>query len=596
MLDGGADRSAVLLGVALVLILGGGALGWWGNTAGGQVEVRDVQFEGTNGTAMAGHLYVPQGASAEDPAPGVLAVHGYINTKQVQAPFATEYARRGYVVLAMDQTGHGYSEPPAFSNAFGGPDGLAYLHSRAVVDNDSVAITGHSMGGWAITAAAGVHPRKYSASLYQGSAPGPIPGFSAIPDATAPNGSATYPRNMGVVFSEYDEFHWLMWGAETAAAAPNSEKMRGQFGTDEPVSTDRVYGDVSAGSARKLYTPATTHPGDHISAAAVADSVDWLGRTVPTDTQLAPSNQLWYLKEIGTFLALLGAVLFVFPAGKLLLGRDALAGAVADVGAPVTEKGMGWYGNALLAALVPILTYYPAMVIGDNAVPATPPFTQQITNGVLLWALVNTVVAALLVGIWHYRRDSGGDALARYGLDTGDGYGAVTRAAAVALAVVGSLYLLLVVVDAAFNVDFRIWFIALKLLAPWHVLPFLAALPVLTAFTVVLGVLLHGRLRTGATTDSLRRAMATNTLLVAGGFVLLVAVQYVPLFTGNALLLPQLALYAIVSLSFVPVLAAVAVISTYFYHRTGRVWTGAFVNALLLAWFLVAGTATHAVL
>jgi pimeloyl-ACP methyl ester carboxylesterase len=596
MLDGTGDRTAVLLGVALVLILGGGALGYWGNTAGGEIEVRDVQFAGTNGTTLAGHLYVPQGVSTEDPAPGVLAVHGYVNTKQVQAPFAIEYARRGYVVLALDQTGHGYSEPPAFAHGFGGPDGLAYLHSRDIVRNDSVAITGHSMGGWAITAAAGVHPQKYRASLYQGSAPGPIPGFSAIPDGTAPNGSYTYPRNMGVVFSEYDEFHWLMWGAPAADAAAGTDKMKAQFGTDERVTTDRVYGDVSAGSARKLYTPATTHPGDHISTAAVADSVDWLGRTVPTDTDLAPTDQVWYWKEVGTFLALLGAVLFVFPAGRLLLARDAFAGAATEGREAVATSGLGWYGNALLAALVPVLTYYPTMVVGDTMLPATPPFTQQLTNGVLLWALVNTVVAALLVGVWHYRRDSDGDALARYGLDTGEGYDAVTRAFGVALAVVGSLYLLLVVVDAAFNVDFRVWFVALKLLAPWHVVPFLAALPVLFAFTVTLGVLLHGRLRTPATTASLQRAMATNALVVAGGFVLLVAVQYVPLALNNALLIPQLALYAIVSLSFVPVLAVVALVSTYFYHRTGRVWTGAFVNALLLAWFLVAGTATHAAL
>ena len=38
--------------------------------------------------------------------------------------FAIEFARRGYVVLALDQTGHGYSGGAAFSNGFGGPDGL----------------------------------------------------------------------------------------------------------------------------------------------------------------------------------------------------------------------------------------------------------------------------------------------------------------------------------------------------------------------------------------------------------------------------------------------------------------------------------------
>ncbi|WP_424017464.1 alpha/beta hydrolase family protein [Halorientalis pallida] len=595
MVDVKIDRRVGLLVLSLVLVFGGGALGYWGHTAGGSVSVQDVQFEGTNGTTMSGHLYVPEGVSAENPAPGVLAVHGYINTKQVQAPFATEYARRGYVVLALDQTGHGGSEPPAFANAFGGPDGLAYLQSRSMVANDSIALSGHSMGGWAITAAAAVHPRKYDAAIYQGSGPGPIPGFP-IPNATAPNGSATFPRNVGVVFAEYDEFHWLMWGAPSAdsAAVRSATKTKAVFGAESAVEEGQIYGSVESGSARKLTTPATTHPGTHLSGAAVADSVEWLQRTVPTETDLSPTNQVWYWKEVGTLLALFGAVLFVFPAGSLLLDRDPFAAAVGAVPDAVTERGGWWYANAAVAAILPALTYYPAMILGDQMLSANAIFPQTITNGVAIWALVNTLLTVALVGIWHVRRDGDGDALTQLGLGTGERGGAVVRALGVAVAVVGAVYLSLVVVATLFNVDYRFWFVALKLLQPWHVGAFLVYLPVFGAFFVALGALLHGRLRTPATTTSLRRAMATNTVIVVGGFVLLVAAQYVPLLLGHALAAPPLALYAIVSLSFLPVLTAAAVISTYFYHRTGRVWTGAFVNAVLITWFLVASTATQA--
>lgn len=581
--------------LSLVLVLGGGALGYWGHTAGDSVTVQDVRFEGTNGTTMSGHLYVPEGVSAESPAPGVLAVHGYVNTKQVQSPFATEYARRGYVVLALDQTGHGGSEPPAFANAFGGPDGLAYLQSRSMVENDSVALSGHSMGGWAITAAAAVHPQKYNAAVYQGSGPGPIPGFP-IPNATAPNGSATFPRNVGVVFAEYDEFHWLMWGAAASDSATvlNADKTRAVFGTDDTVEEGRVYGSVGAGSARRLTTPATSHPGTHLSTAAVADSVEWLQRTVPTETDLSPTNQVWYWKELGTLLALFGAVLFVFPAGSLLLDRDPFSAAVATVPEAVTERSGWWYANAAVAALLPALTYYPAMILGDQVLSANALFPQTLTNGVAIWALVNTLLVVAFVGIWHVRRDGNGDAVARYGLGTGDNGGGVARALGVAVVVVGAVYLSLLAVDTLFNVDYRFWFVALKLLQPWHLGAFLLYLPVFGGFFVALGVLLHGRLRTPEASTSLRRAMATNAAVVVGGFVLLVAVQYVPLVLGHALAAPALALYAIVSLSFLPVLTLAALLSTYFYHRTGRVWTGAFLNAVLVTWFLVAGTATQA--
>ena len=86
---------------------------------------------------MSGLLYIPSSVYSKDdkgatkivPAPGIVAIHGYINSRETQDGFAIEYARRGYVVLASDQTGHGYSDGPAFANGFGGPDALAYLRT-----------------------------------------------------------------------------------------------------------------------------------------------------------------------------------------------------------------------------------------------------------------------------------------------------------------------------------------------------------------------------------------------------------------------------------------------------------------------------------
>ena len=108
----------------LILILAGGLLAHFTQTAGG-IKIQDVRFKGAKGNTMSALLYIPPNATAQTPAPGILAVHGYINSRETQDGFAIEFARRGYVVLALDQTGHGYSDPPAFANGFGGPDGLA---------------------------------------------------------------------------------------------------------------------------------------------------------------------------------------------------------------------------------------------------------------------------------------------------------------------------------------------------------------------------------------------------------------------------------------------------------------------------------------
>ena len=124
----------VVVGVALASLI---------QTDFGQVSARDVRFVGAAGNLMSGLLYTPQGATAEQPAPAVLAVHGYINTRETQSSFSIELARRGYVVLALDQSGHGYSDGPAFGYGFGGPDGLSYLRSLAFVDPLRVGLEGH---------------------------------------------------------------------------------------------------------------------------------------------------------------------------------------------------------------------------------------------------------------------------------------------------------------------------------------------------------------------------------------------------------------------------------------------------------------------
>ncbi|MHB8626929.1 MAG: alpha/beta hydrolase family protein [Aggregatilineales bacterium] len=133
--------------VALLLVFGGGFLAFETQTAGGTIKIRDIRFVGTNGTIMSALLYIPKGVTAKTPAPGIVAIHGYINSRETQDGFAIEFARRGYVVLALDQTGHGYSDPPAFANGFGGPDGLKYLRSLDIVDPNNIGLEGHSMGG-----------------------------------------------------------------------------------------------------------------------------------------------------------------------------------------------------------------------------------------------------------------------------------------------------------------------------------------------------------------------------------------------------------------------------------------------------------------
>ncbi|MEQ8859696.1 MAG: alpha/beta hydrolase [Pseudomonadales bacterium] len=562
---------------ALGLILAGTLLAAYVQTDGGAVTVHDVRFVGATGNGMSGLLYVPDGARPESPAPAVLAVHGYINSRETQSGFAIELARRGVVVLALDQTGHGYSDPPAFAAGFGGPDGLAHLRGLGFVDARRIGLEGHSMGGWAVQMAAASQPDGYAAMVLEGSSTGTF---------GAPDGTPETPRNLAVVFSRYDEFSALMWDAGVPADIVDTAKLKTLFGTAEPVRVGELYGDPAAGTARLLAMPAVTHPGDHLSSEAIGAAVAWFQARLAV-TGPAPLEQVWYWKELATLIALAGLLLLIFPVFDRLLGWRAFAAVRTDPVATVTwSRGRGAV-NLLVTALLPVLLFFPLQTAAESLLPANPLLPQQITNGILLWAWGSGLVSLALFAVWL--RGSG-HSLGELGLPLSLPLAA--RAAGLALGCCGVLYL--VVVAAAFflDVDFRFWVVALKTMAPFHVPLFLIYLPLFAVFFLVLSLCLHTQLGNAA---SWRRDLWRNGLVLSGGFVLLLVLQYTPLLLGGTLLLPSQPLLTIVAFQFVVLLAVVAVVSTYCFARTNNVYAGAFLNSVFVTWYIVAGTATQAV-
>ena len=84
------------------------------------MTLHDLRFTSASGHRLAASLYVPPGATPANPAPAVLSIHASLASRAAQSGLAIELARRGYVVLALDQPGHGQSDPPASADGLGG--------------------------------------------------------------------------------------------------------------------------------------------------------------------------------------------------------------------------------------------------------------------------------------------------------------------------------------------------------------------------------------------------------------------------------------------------------------------------------------------
>ncbi|CAN5217979.1 hypothetical protein BH09PSE2_BH09PSE2_07050 [soil metagenome] len=345
-------------------------------------SVRDVRFKGVDGTTFSALVYKPRTATPDTPAPGILAVHGYINTRETQSAFAIEFARRGYVVVALDQRGHGYRGGAATTKGFGGPGGLTFLRSLPFVNKDEIGLEGHSMGGWTILAAAAAMPDAYKAMVLEGSSTG---------KPFAAPGTPTWPRNLALVYSRYDEFAPLMWGAPTASAVGSTAKLKALFGADATVAPARLYGDIASGTGRILHQPTATHPGDHISKVAVGEAADCFARTLHGGTPRLASDQVWWWKEAGTGLFLAGIGALILGLFDLLLSLRGFTGLRAAPVAQATHRGGRWWARWLTLTLIPPVTFF-LLPISVSPLKPSGLFPQAITNWLIVWAVVNVLI------------------------------------------------------------------------------------------------------------------------------------------------------------------------------------------------------------
>jgi pimeloyl-ACP methyl ester carboxylesterase len=572
------SRKGTLAAIGVVLILLGGLLAHFTQTTNG-IRIEDVRFKGAKGNTMSALVYIPANATEKTPAPGILAVHGYINSRETQDGFAIEFARRGYVVVALDQTGHGYSDPPAIANGFGGPDGLNYLRSLPYVDKDNIGLEGHSMGGWTVLAAATAMPDAYKSVVLEGSSTG---------KPFAAEGTPTWPRNLAVVFSQYDEFSLIMWGSEYAKNVTQSTKLAAVFGATAPIEPGKMYGDIAKGTARILYTPAVTHPADHFSHEAIGYSLDWFSKTLTGGMPLPSTDQIWRRKELGTLIALIGFVVLLLGTFELFLGWSAftsLQATTAGHGAPtapaIVQNGRWWIAF-WISALLPAITYYPAFALGNAWFPASRFLPQSFTTQIALWALINTAITLALLPFLPKR------AIRK---------GIVGQSVLIAVATVAVGYVALWLADVLFKIDFRFWVVALKLpsMTQWMIM-----LIYLVPFTLFFVVALHAQHRNfsrgGASAPG---HYATMILSLSLGFIILIGGQYLALWLGGKLInpvpsSPVVPLSTIIGIQFIPLLAVIAVISTFTWRRSGTSLPGALICGLFVTWYIVAGTATQA--
>lgn len=140
------------------------------------VEATIVRYPGEGGVMIPGVLYRPKGASAANPGPAVVMVHGGPGgqSRRGYSAMIQHLVNHGYTVLAANNrgsSGYGKTFFHMDDKAHGEADlrdivaGGQWLREQDWVADDQVAVMGGSYGGFMTAAALAFHPEAFEAGV-----------------------------------------------------------------------------------------------------------------------------------------------------------------------------------------------------------------------------------------------------------------------------------------------------------------------------------------------------------------------------------------------------------------------------------------------
>lgn len=399
-------------------------------TGAGKIEVKHMYWETEAGIGVSANIYIPSTASAENPAPGIVTSHGYLNNKEMQDSNSVELSRRGYVVIAVDQPGCGYSDTADYAGQGGNGMNFISVYQAALelsrlpfVDRDRIGVTGHSMGGMSCNMAVLADDESgdpvISAVLLNCIDAMYTDAFS-IWGIAASNAGGNYvnyygSRDVGIIVSKYDEFFHKRTDAngnrldapsffEDNNADPQSFLHFGQ----DPTGLDErevgvIYHETIDGkdAMRVYYNPSQIHPWSHFSMRSETATIDFFEEAFGAPNPLPSSSQIWQWKEAMNFVGMVGFVLFIVAFGTIMLYTpmfEELRAEEKAVAIPTNKKGISWFLiSTLISTVFGCLTFHPVVQTAKGAAFAEQPMI----FGIAVWAALCGLVSILMMYIGY---------------------------------------------------------------------------------------------------------------------------------------------------------------------------------------------------
>lgn len=585
----------VALALVLCLISSVGAAVF--QTGFGSIEYHDMTFVTASGHRLDALLLVPENATAENPAPGIVVSHGWYNNREMQDLNYVEYARRGYVVMAISMYGHGDSEAlPSntwwddSNNANGLYDAVKHMAQLPFVDASRIGVTGHSNGALACREAVLQDAEGLIAAA-----------LLVSNDAVYYNEAGELynqfgSRDAAIIACQYDEFfHRVNGNPPREYLNQVTAQSFLHFGADPAGLEKRVAGefyvqDVEGEAAiRAIFNPAIIHPWAHFSADCVAFGAKFFDAALGAPNPLEPTDQIWQIKAAFNGLGIVGFFMFVLSSTLALLDTPWFAGLKGE-GKPLPalegKNKKRYVRTNVLSAFMSILFYFIAFIVG-YIVWNSEFWNQGASRIIGLWS----VLCGLFM-LWMNKICLKHNSVDKQARGARLSRKALGKTIVLALTVVAAAFALVFLSDYLFLTDYRLWCFATIRAFDAELIPMiLKFLPFWLVYYIAMSVCGNSY----GYTEGKREwsSVARQMFFVALGPVIMIAGQYIKFFvTGKMVLDPITGIMGIWLFPIALILPLSAFICHKIYKKTNNPYIGGIIMGIIACILTVTNTLT----
>tara|TARA_Y200000002_G_scaffold157933_1_gene130593 strand:- start:2921 stop:4765 length:1845 start_codon:yes stop_codon:yes gene_type:complete len=599
--------------VCFVLLLSSSFLASLVQTSFGKVDIELMNLETPDGQKLVYDLYKPSIATAENQVPFIVVVPGFQRSKEALSNIALELSRRGFAIALIDPYAQGMSSSSvsrmaATTQGYGmfALVDYAYDGNFSFVNKNLIASTGHSMGGNAAIRGAnyfGKQALKSGAksklhSVY-------VSGYVLTLRENILKDSKS---NMGVSYALYDEGAFRNelkgWDAANMKIAPESLRVvNGVLPKNErikEVELGKYYGDESNNTLRVIFNEELLHPFQPYNKEATANQIEYFEKALGSPIKINSSNQIWQIKEFLTLLNLIVSLLMLIPIARFFLQLNFFKEIIKNVPSALpkqTQQGkfIFWvifFTSALIACIsfIPMVDVAKVLFYESANRELTWFFPQRMNNSVMLWAAFNGIIGLCIFYISYQlfgrhhgvKIDSWGIRINRYEL---------AKTVLLGLIIFISYYAILYTIYYFFHVDYRFWFMGVRVFQPEMLIVLAMYFPLFFIFFFSNSLRVNGGMR-------FENQSEWQSKLIAGfansfGLMLIIIIQYVTYATSGTVFWTTNWLSVNLLFGIVPMMFVLPYFNRLFFQLTGRVYLGPIVTCLIFIMILSTNTVVY---